>query len=163
MADSPVPGGSPGSSTAIGKKVSMPPDNVGPPNLYGWRKVHYHKVPVNVPNATAFRRRPNMGPLAGKTHFTKGIDGRTAATLKRLFRSKSQKSMSVLKDLQDALVGHIIECDYIFADSAPFLRTANGMILVYRKPSFRAVRLLIMTLSRCKRTTFKLKESYRNL
>lgn len=142
----------------------MPPDSLDRRTLsVGWRKARRHKVKTSVPKATAECRRPNMGPLAGKGHFAKGIDGRVAAALKRLFRSKSQKSRTVLKDLQSSLIGHIIVCDEIFADAAPYLLTAGGMVMVARRPSFEAVRLLIVMLSRCKRTTFRLKESHRSL
>jgi hypothetical protein len=140
--------------------VQAPAADIDPasdPTPIGWRKSRKHKIRVSVPNRTSNRGKTNLGPQASRSLIHRSdVTGRNASILETLFRRKSHKSMFVLKLLQCALVGNIIDVSHIFADTAPYLRTAGGMTLVYRKPSFEAVRLIILSLKESRGTTFRL-------
>jgi hypothetical protein len=127
------------------------------PTPIGWRRSRSHKIRVRVPNYNTNRVRSNLGSRASKRGFHKSeIDGRIASALEHLFRSKSQKGRFVLELLQVSLIGHIIDVKDIFIDVAPFLRTADGLVMVQKKPSFRATRLIIYALRECRFTTYSL-------
>jgi len=131
---------------------------VGP--TFEVRMRNRHKVPLRVP-ASSNTGRTNLGPAADTSSLIRGkIDHRTAVHLDKLFRSKSQKARSYLEFLQEDLLGHVIDTPTIYKDTAPYLRTARGLVMVTKKPSFSAVRLLITILSRCERTTYQLPRSF---
>jgi hypothetical protein len=134
-------------------------DTSGVRRPIGGRITRKHKQLVNVPKPKQFGKRPKiiLGPLGDKTIFARSdIDGRIAAALDKLFRSKSQSSSFVLKILQDALIGHIFETRQVFSDATRYLRTAEGMVQISSKPSYRAVRLIVLSLKGSSRTSFRL-------
>jgi hypothetical protein len=147
--------------------VQAPAADIDPasdPTPIGWRKSRKHKIRVSVPNRTPFGRRPNLGSRASKSLIHRSdVTRRIASILEILFREKSQKGWFVLELLQSSLIGHIIDVPHIFADTAPYLRTARGMILVYKKPSFEAVRLIILSLKESRGTTFSLPKRVKDI
>jgi hypothetical protein len=134
------------------------------PTPIGWRRSRLHKMRVSVPNYNTNRAKSNLGSRASKRGFSKSeIDGRIASALEHLFRSRSQKGRFVLELLQVSLVGHIIDVKDISIDVAPFLRTADGLVLVQMKPSFRATRLIIRALRECRSTTYSLPKRVKDI
>jgi hypothetical protein len=134
------------------------------PTPIGWRKSRLHKIRINVPNYNTNSAKSNLGSRASKRGFSKSeIDGRIASALEQLFRSKSQQGRFVLELLQVSLVGHIIDVKDISIDVAPFLRTADGLVLVQKKPSFRATRLIIRALRESRSTTYSLPKRIKDI
>jgi hypothetical protein len=137
-------------------------DTTGARRPLGARIQRPHKVTIGVPKPSVLRQRLNLGRLGHFSMFTKSdIDGRIAAALDKLFRSKSQAARFVLEILQRSLVGHLLQVPRVFSDSARYLRTAEGLVQITSKPSFRAVRLLILSLKESSRTTFRLPDCVR--
>lgn len=122
-----------------------------------------HKEQLAVPDY-GIRTRTNFGPIRDKHDWHKpDIDGRIAAALDKLFRSKSQKSRHVLSVLQNEMVGHLMQVKTISSHAAPYLRTAGGICQIYRRPDYRAVRLIISSLKGSDGTSFRLPRRIRAL
>jgi hypothetical protein len=135
---------------------------VSPPT--GWRRSRLHKILTSVPKRNTYGVGSDLGSRASHRGLHKSeVDGRIASALERLFRSKSQKARFTLELLQCSLVGHVIDVDRVSIDAAPFLRTANGLVLVQMKPSFRATRLLVSALRGCRRTNYVLTKRLKDI
>jgi hypothetical protein len=125
------------------------------------RRRHKAKARIDKPQNGA---RTDCGPIvSGRNLRRSDVSGRTAAALDRIFRSKSQKARRCLEYLQIALVGHVFITTSILRDTAKFLSVREGIVKVYKKPSFKAVRCLITTMKDCEATSFSMKPCLRTL
>jgi hypothetical protein len=66
----------------------------------------------------------------------------------RILRQKTDESFRVLSIVQDLLKGTVLESDFFYHACSPYLRGCAGKLLVSRKPSLGASRLILTQLLR---------------
>ena len=136
----------------------------GPPPY--WREVQPYKS-VRVRKRHKERERihssiesmggPGSGPIVSRRNIkSSDVSGRIAAALNKLFRSKSQRSRRVLEYLQLDLLGHVIKTPTYLRETAKFLCIREGIVRVYKKPSFKAVRCLLSIIKDCETTSYQI-------
>jgi hypothetical protein len=157
------------------QKGGILPPPLGPVSLA--RREHYPIYYKDGEASTSRRARPRhkersrtappkfvfgkteLGPIAARCNVgPSDITGRISAALEKLFRSKSQQSRRVMERIQLSLIGHIYSCDSYFRTTARYLRYCGEYKMVYERPSFKAVRLILMDIKNCNKTSWKIRE-----
>lgn len=116
-----------------------------------------HKVRERIHSPINLMGGPGLGPIVSKRNIkSSDVSGRISAALEKLFRSKSQRSRRVLEYLQLDLLGHVITTPTYLRETAKFLCIREGIVRVYKKPSFKAVRCLLSVIKDCETTSYQI-------
>jgi hypothetical protein len=93
--------------------------------------------------------RPNLGrvfkefPLRKFSHKVP-----LCGLIKTMLKSKTEYSFKFLTKCQDLLVGTAYESDFYYHACSPYLKARAGLLLISRKPSIGATRLILTQLLR---------------
>jgi hypothetical protein len=115
-----------------------------------------HKVKQRIHSPNHSRSGgPGSGPIVSKRNIkSSDISGRIAAAIEKQFRSKSQKSRRILEWLQLDLLGHVVKTETYLRETAKYLCIRGGIVRIYKKPSFKAVRCLLSMIKDSKATSY---------
>jgi len=107
------------------------------------------KVKCQTPSIPVNRRNPNLGPIMKKCPLVRiRPKGPLYGYVARILQQKTDKSYQILAKAQDLLVGTIYESVFYYHACSPYMKGAAGKLLVSRKPSLGAARLILTQLLR---------------
>lgn len=107
------------------------------------------KVKCRTPTEPINRPNPNLGRVMKEFPLVRiRSRGPLCGYVARILQQKTDKSFKVLENVQDLLKGVVFESDFYYHACSPYLRGRAGMLLVSRKPSIGASRLILTQLLR---------------
>lgn len=124
------------------------------------RPRHHVKVRIPEPREGV---KANLGPLGEQSNMSKRqVSGLILANLNKLFRHRTEWGFRILSYIQTALIGTVHKVSSLSLSMAPHVRMTQGYVMVYRKPSFRAIRDFLSDFRKdCSETSFDLNEVLR--
>lgn len=107
------------------------------------------KVKCRTPTEPINRPNPNLGRVMKEFPLVRiRSRGPLCGYVARILQQKTDKSFKVLENVQDLLKGVVFESEFYYHACSPYLRGRAGMLLVSRKPSIGASRLILTQLLR---------------
>lgn len=121
-----------------------------------------HKVKVDIPEPRQ-GTRTNIGPLGKQSKpLNKQLSGLVLSNLNRLFRHRTEWGYRILQYLQTALIGTLHKVKSLSLAMAPYVRMSCRWMMVYKKPSFNAIRHFLSDyLKDCTETSLNWRELFR--
>jgi len=95
--------------------------------------------------------KTNFGPVM-KHYPVRAIhaDAAQIGQVSKYLKTKSHKQKSLLENLQTALRGVVFETSFVYVSTSKYLRSAGGLVQVYKTPNLGATRLLLLQILRCR-------------
>lgn len=121
-----------------------------------------HNVKVRIPEPHK-EVKANLGPLGEQSNLTKRqVSGLILANLNKIFRHRTEWGFRILTYIQTALIGTIHKVSSLSLSMAPHVRMTQGYVLIYRKPTFKAIRHFLASYNKdCTESTFDMNEVLR--
>lgn len=107
------------------------------------------KVKCRTPSDPVNRPKPNLGRIMKE--FPLGRirpKGPLCGCIARILQHKTDRNFRILSIIQDLLKGVVFESEFFYHATSPYLRGRAGLLLVSRKPSIGATRLILTQLLR---------------
>jgi hypothetical protein len=107
------------------------------------------KVKCRTPQQPVNRPSSNLGRVMKEFPLVRiRSRGPLCGFIARLLQQKTDESFRILSIVQDLLIGVTFESKFYYHACSPYLKGAAGLLLVSRKPSLGATRLILTQLLR---------------
>lgn len=112
----------------------------------------HNKVKISLsPRSPHKRRSRKLGAIGSERHLSLlPKDDPLKRDVSQLVKRKDDKSLRTLKMIGELLEGTTFRSSFVYHSATPYLRHADDLVQIYRKPSIGQIRLLLHQLLRCK-------------